>query len=153
MVHYYYGVGAAPLRQCATLWALSQALCVCMCVYAVVVHIIILPRRAVGRDFNINNAINLKPCIYGVCECVRCLHCTGEIEWGRTAKTFWVSFICNPLARGCAVCGGFRGAAGREPDRTIAAMTSAGGECGAMTHYPGVWSKQPWRKLKGNKKQ
>lgn len=116
-MHYYYGVGAAPLRQCATLGARANP------VYGV--HII-LPCRAVGRDFNINNAINLKPytrmcvCVLYVSLCAspRCLHCTGSNGVGRKRFGFQ-SFVTHPLGQGCgATCGG-RGVDGREPDRTV----------------------------------
>jgi len=118
MVHYYYGVGAAPLRQCATLGAHTNP------VYGV--HII-LPCRAVGRDFNINNAINLKPYIRRECVCVlyvslraspRCLHCTGSNGVGRKRFGFQ-SFVTHPLGQGCSATGGGYGVDGREPDRTI----------------------------------
>lgn len=95
------------------------------------VHIT-LPCRAVGRDFNINNAINLKPyirranvcvrvCVLYVSMCAspRCLHCTGSNGVGRKRFGFQ-SFVTHPLGQGCSARCDDCGVDGREPDRTVA---------------------------------
>jgi len=132
MVHYYYGVGAAPLRQCATLGARANP------VYGV--HII-LPCRAVGRDFNINNAINLKPYTrMCVCVCVvrlpvrePAMFALHRIEWGRT-KTFWVSVICNPPPRTRLRCDVRRSRGGRTRTGSHRYRCRAGATSGSCAH-------------------